>query len=174
MFVQDLVHDDGRTKVTFARRMELAVPLRIDGKVILERGSDAVWFTFPGAWHDIGRFYRAEGTLTGIYANILVPCTFDPGGDWHTTDLFLDLWLPADIHPWESGRPRDPMLLDTDELEAAEGAGWVSSRLAARARDEVERLASEARAGRWPPRIVEEWTRERIVKGLGSGPRVSP
>ena len=63
-----------------------------EAEVALERGSDAVWFTFPGLWHDIGRFHRSDGTFTGIYANILTPPLIQPDGVWHTTDLFLDLW----------------------------------------------------------------------------------
>ncbi len=157
LFVQTLIHDDGRVKVTFARGLQLDAPLVLDGQVALEDGSDAVWFTFPGAWHDIGRFYTAEGRFTGIYANILTPCVFEPGGTWLTTDLFLDLWLPAA----ELGGPLRPRILDADELDRAEASGWVESPLAERARKEVRSLEREARAGRWPPAPVEEWTRDR-------------
>jgi predicted RNA-binding protein associated with RNAse of E/G family len=156
--VQDLVHDDGRVKVTFARNLAFAPPLTIHGRVALEEGSDAVWFTFPGAWHDIGRFHRADGSFTGIYANVITPCVFQPGGDWETTDLFLDLWIPAG--------GGEPILLDQEELAEARAKGWITSALADRARKEAMRLRNEAREGRWPPAAVEEWTRERI---LGEG-----
>jgi predicted RNA-binding protein associated with RNAse of E/G family len=156
VYVQEVVHDDGRVKVTYARALELPEPLVVNGTVVLESGSDAVWFTFPGAWHDIGRFHRADGRLTGIYANVLVPCTFEPG-EWLTTDLFLDLWIPARA----DGTLGAPTLLDEDELEHAERSGWVGPELAGRAREEANRLLDAAAAGTWPPAVVEEWTLER-------------
>jgi predicted RNA-binding protein associated with RNAse of E/G family len=159
VFRQHLVHDDGRVKITLARNLPFDPPLRIGGEVALEAGSDAVWFTFPGAWHDIGRFHRADGAFTGIYANILTPCVFQPGGDWETTDLFLDLWIPADA-PDPLPRPV-PRLLDAEELDAAEAAGHLSPRLAGRARAEARDLLERAAAGRWPPPEVNAWTLER-------------
>lgn len=156
VYVQELLYDDGRVKVTYARALDLGEPLVVNGSVVLEPGSDAVWFTFPGAWHDIGRFHRADGTLTGIYANILVPCTFEPG-EWLTTDLFLDLWIPADA----DGSLGAPTLLDEDELEHAERSGWVGPEWAGRAREEAIRLLEAAATGAWPPAVVGEWTLER-------------
>jgi predicted RNA-binding protein associated with RNAse of E/G family len=166
IFVQELIHDDGRVKVTLARDIRLPAPLVISGEIALEDGSDAVWFTFPGAWHDIGRFHRADGRLTGIYADIIVPCVFEPGGTWHTTDLFLDLWIPAREGAWDPAASPLPVVLDADELERAELAGWVSAAEAARAREEAERLMAAARAGAWPPAAVGEWTRARALDAL--------
>ncbi|HEY7513099.1 MAG TPA: hypothetical protein VIC87_01400, partial [Vicinamibacteria bacterium] len=60
--------DDGRVKITFAERVKLSRPVVLAGEVALEEAADAVWFTFPGAWHDIARFHRADGRLSGIYA----------------------------------------------------------------------------------------------------------
>jgi len=157
VFVQELILDDPSVKVTLARSMEMEDPLRIDGEVVLESGSDAVWFTFPGAWHDIGLFHRADGTFTGIYANILTPCVFRPHGRWDTTDLFLDLWIPAPVS--EGGNVR---LLDEDELEWAVRSDWVAGATARRATEEANRLIGEARAGRWPPRVVYEWPLTRV------------
>ncbi len=166
VYVQDLVYDPGDVKVTFARAVRLDRPLRVGDQIILESGSDAVWFTFPGAWHDIGRFHLADGTFTGIYANVLVPCVFEPGGVWHTTDLFLDLWLPGE--EWTAGVASRPLLLDEDELIYAEHRGWVDPALASCGRDEARRLIEEARAGRWPPPVVGEWTRERALGAVSA------
>ena len=163
VFVQRLVHDGPRVKVTFAEDIDLDAPMLIDGEIVLERGSDVVWFTFPGEWHDIGRFHRRDGRLTGIYANILTPCILEPGGEWHTTDLFLDLWIPARAGGGEAGIPR---LLDAEELVEAVRHGWVSPATGGRARREAERLLAGARAGVWPPAVVDEWTRERLRSGL--------
>lgn len=162
-FEQDLLYEDGAVKITLARDIELARPLEIGGEVVLDRGSDAVWFTFPGAWHDIGRFHRPDGTFTGIYANVLTPCVFEPGDDWHTTDLFLDLWLPAADGAREPIPGTAPRILDADELVHAETRGWVVPAEAERARREVDRLTELARLERWPPAMVQEWSRERAL-----------
>jgi predicted RNA-binding protein associated with RNAse of E/G family len=155
IYRQRLIHDDGRVKVTLARDLPFDPPLRIQDRIALESGSDAVWFTFPGAWHDIGRFHRADGTFTGIYANILTPCVFQPGGDWETTDLFLDLWMPAEGGP--------AVILDEGELEEALAAGQLDPALAQRAREEIQHLQVRLEAGGWPPPVVGEWTRERAL-----------
>ena len=134
-------------------------PLLVGGETALEPGSDAVWFTFPGAWHDIGRFYRADGRLTGIYANVITPCRFWPGGVWQTTDLFLDVWIPA-----REGRPRlgDARVEDRDELQAAVDRGALEPWLARRSRHEARRIMTRIRSGSWPPPVVERWTRKVI------------
>lgn len=163
VFRQQLVHEDVGVKVTFARSMALATPLEIDGRIALESGSDVVWFTFPGRWHDIGRFHTAEGVFTGLYANILTPPVFEPGHVWRTTDLFLDLWLPPD------GTIR---LLDRDEFEEAAAAGWIDGDARRRALEEVERVVAAVVAGSWPPPVVEAWTLER-AREVAEGPQAS-
>jgi hypothetical protein len=168
VFVQTLVHEDAAVKVTFARGLEREDPLRIGGRIALEEGSDAVWFTFPEAWHDIGRFHRADGSLTGIYANVISPCRFGPGGIWETTDLFLDLWIPAAEGHEDSGPADAAILLDEEELEEAEREEWVDRATARRARAEAGRLLEAAAAGRWPPAVVHEWTRERALARLSA------
>jgi len=172
IFVQELLHEDAKVSITLARRVELPSPVKVDGEVVLESGSDALWFTFPGAWHDIGRFHRTDGTFTGIYANILTPCTFEAGGVWRTTDLFLDLWIPAGgkgpVSKKGTANPEtvstsgdEILLLDEEELQEAESQGWVTGELAARARSEAHRLMEAYRQGEWPPRIVYDWIREK-------------
>ena len=129
----------------------------VDGRTLLEEDSPVVWFTFPGARHDIGRFHRADGTFTGLYANILTPVEIR-GDEWRTTDLFLDVLL-------EPGR--EPRVLDRDELEAAVREGWLDPGTARAAETEAARLLDEARAGEWPPAVVEEWTLERARSAAG-------
>jgi predicted RNA-binding protein associated with RNAse of E/G family len=146
----------GGCVVTLLEAAELARPVEVEGRAVLEPGAPVVWFTYPGAWHDIGRFHLRDGTFTGIYANVLTPVRME-GLEWETTDLFLDLWQPAD------GPAR---LLDEEELLEAEREGWVSPVQAARAREEGARLLDAALAGSWPPPEVAEWTRERA-----GGPR---
>ncbi len=157
IFTQSLLLDDPGVKITLASYVDVEHPMTIDGLVALERGSKAVWFTFPGAWHDVGRFHRADGTFTGCYSNILTPPTFHEGGIWHTTDLFLDVWIP-------SGGVAT--VLDEDQLQEAEANGWVDAATADRTRQEAADLIEKAEAGVWPPPIVEEWTLEKALSAL--------
>ena len=157
IFTQHLIWDAAEVKITFSTDLSFEPPIRIDGDVVLETGSEVVWFTFPGAWHDVGLFHRADGTFTGTYANILTPCAFEEGGTWRTTDLFLDVW-------------RDPtgrvQILDEEELEEAEARGWVTEEVARRARAEALALKQQAEAGLWPPPVVREWTLARAQERL--------
>lgn len=138
--------------VTLLDAARLSRPMRIDGALALEAGSPIVWFTFPGAWHDIGRFHTADGAPTGLYANVLTPVAFEAPDRWRTTDLFLDVWRDA------RGAVQ---LLDEDELAAALGAGWIDDATAAAARAEAARILDGAERGTWPPPIVDAWTLER-------------
>lgn len=152
VFIQKLLLDTEEVKITLAENVPFDPPIRIRGEVALEAGSDAVWFTFPGCWHDIGLFHRADDSFTGIYANILTPPVIGPGGNWETTDLFLDVWIDLQGTLW---------VLDEDQLQEAEEARWVSGELADRARKEVEWIRREHGAGRWPPAVVGEWNLAR-------------
>ena len=144
--------------VTVTGPLELDRPVQDGERTLLETGGRAVWFTFPEAWHDIGRFHLRDGTFTGLYANVLTPVEIrPPSGDepwiWHTTDLFLDVVVP----------PRGAAeLRDEDELEEALAVGHIDEDLARRARAEADRLMSRAAAGTWPPPVVHDWTLGRI------------
>lgn len=150
-----LAHDD--VLVTISEPGAISAPVLVGGRPVLEPGSRAVWFTFPERWHDIGRFHLADGTFTGIYANILTPPRIE-GNVWHTTDLFLDLWIPSG---------GTVMLLDDYELAEALTRAHIGKDLARRARDEASRLLDLAEEGSWPPPIVREWTLERILADEG-------
>ena len=149
--LQPLVHDAPDVKVTLMPAVELRQPMTVNGRVVSENGSAIVWFSFPGRWHDIGRFHLADGTFTGLYANTLTPVDFRPGHVWDATDLFLDVWLDE----------RGAVVLDEDELDEALAEGWLDERTAARARREVDDILLRVAEGRWPPAVVAEWTLER-------------
>src|SRR5690606_17262536 len=85
VYVQRLVHRAPDVVVTYVERTPLARTMVVDGEVALEPGAPAVWFTFPGAWHDIGRFHRLDGTFTGFYANVITPVEFVADDAWRTT-----------------------------------------------------------------------------------------
>lgn len=138
--------------VTFQSRTPIAAPVTVAGSTILEPGSPVVWFTFPGAWHDIGLFHLADGTFTGLYANILTPVEFLGERSWATTDLCLDLWAPPD---------GPAQILDEAELAEAEAAGLVAAEVASRARREAAALLEAFNAGSWPPAMVQRWSLAR-------------
>jgi predicted RNA-binding protein associated with RNAse of E/G family len=160
-------------------------PTVVNGRAVLEPGAPVVWFTFPGRHHDIGRFHTADGAFTGCYANILTPVELDadppaegtpndaalarasgadgaggePAADptdsgdvWLTTDLFLDVFvdLEGGVH-----------VLDRDELKEAVAMDWVDAATARAAELEANRLVEAARAGKWPPPVVDDWPLER-------------
>ena len=86
VFEQRTLASDASVIVTFAEAMHRAPAMELEGEVVLESGSDVVWFTFPDEWHDIGRFHTADGVFKGFYANILTPPEIRPDHVWHTTD----------------------------------------------------------------------------------------
>lgn len=158
VYDQRVVHERDDVIVTLSQPLELTEPMLSDeGQVMLEAGSLALWFTFLGQWHDIGLFHRADGTFTGLYANVLTPPEI-AGDVWHTTDLFLDVWWPAG---------GEVVLLDEDELADALASRHIDAGLAGRAREEAGRLLRQARAGSWPPRVVSDWTLERALEATG-------
>lgn len=149
--------------VTLSEPLDLDEPMTYQDGVMLEGGSLAVWFTFPGVWHDIGRFHRADGSYTGLYANVITPIPKSEirRESWETTDLFLDVWWPREGHP---------RVLDGDELDDALADGAIEASLARKARDEAGRIMRRVESGDWPPAVVEEWTLERCLQRLGETP----
>ena len=126
--------------------------VRAGGRVILDAGAPIVWFVFPDAWHGVGRFHRADGTFTGWYTNLCTPLEVT-GHRWASTDLFLDLWQPADGSP--------PSWLDEDEFRAAVRAALIDDALARHAVDERAAIDARVAAGTWPPLVTREMDLER-------------
>lgn len=153
MFVQELVHESTEVLVTYQPHTPIKRPMIVADDVVLEDGSPAIWFTFPGQMYDVGRFHTADGTFTGLYVNIIEPVKLETRTDWTSTDLFLDIWIGAD---------GEPQLLDFDEMEHAVVQGWISAQTAARARAEADRLIRAYQERSWPPPIVNEWTISRV------------
>jgi predicted RNA-binding protein associated with RNAse of E/G family len=141
-------------------RTPLPAAVRVGTHVILDIDAPVIWFTFDEARHDIGLFHTAAGVFTGCYANMITPVRFRSPLEWETTDLFLDLWLPAGS---DAG-----VLLDEDELNDALEQGWISPALAHSARVEAQRLLSAIESGEWPPAIVTGWSLERALRRIGS------
>ena len=117
IFTQHLIWEDAQVKITFSTDLTFDPPLRIDDEIVLETGSQVIWFTFPDAWHDVGLFHRADGTFTGTYANILTPCSFEEDRTWRTTlapPISLDSRLAKTAGPERKGR-------DGPEAEGEQG-----------------------------------------------------
>ena len=157
LFIQELLYEDESVLITYLASTPMKRPLIVGEETALEIGAPAIWFTFPGLMHDIGRFHTADGTFTGLYANILEPVTFHSRLEWSATDLFLDVWVGQD------GQPR---ILDRDELEEAHASGWITDETAAAALAEAHGLLDRCHAGTWPPAVVNEWPLSRVRKTL--------
>jgi predicted RNA-binding protein associated with RNAse of E/G family len=155
VFVQDLVVDRADCKVTLHDPATLEAVLTVGEVVIYEPGAAIVWFVFPGAWHDIGRFHLEDGTFTGYYVNLITPVQIN-GPTWTMYDLCLDLWVDA------SGRFQ---VLDEDEFDEAVDRRWIDPATAERARSELSQLVARVSAGEWPPAVVREYDLPR-VRGL--------
>jgi predicted RNA-binding protein associated with RNAse of E/G family len=158
VFRQQLVHRSADCIVTLMARTELERPVSAAGAVVLEPDAPVVWFTFPGQWHDIGRFHTSAGRFTGYYANVLTPVQFRSPNVWQTTDLFLDVWLGTD---------GAVALLDEEELEAALADGSIDPDRARAARAEATRVVAAATRGEWPPDVARTWTLERARAAVG-------
>jgi len=158
VYENELVHAAPDVTVTVMRATRLEKPVTVGQQIILENGAPVVWFTFPDADHDIGRFHTRAGVFTGIYANILTPVEFISPTEWRTTDLFLDIWIGND----DAAR-----ILDEDELADAVERGWIEPATAEAARASAARLVEAHRNGTWPPRVVYDWPLERLT-GLNS------
>jgi predicted RNA-binding protein associated with RNAse of E/G family len=164
IFDQRIVLERPDVIVTVTDPLDLPRPVLDGARVLLESGSRAVWLTFPGLWHDIGRFHLRDGTFTGYYANVLTPVEIErpPAGPqvWRTTDLFLDVAVPP-------GAPA--RLLDEEELEEALAQGHIDADTARAARAEAGRLMDRAARGDWPPPVAREWTLGRIEAEESAG-----
>ena len=158
VFEQYLIHEDDSVRVTFAEHTDIPRDITVNGNTILEPGAPVVWFTFPGAHYDIGRFHLCDQRFTGLYANLITPVQFTSRLEWETTDLFLDVWLAAD--------GAAPVLLDDDELEAAITEDVMDAATAGDVRNEARRLLEAWRLNSWPPPVVHDWDLERVRRRL--------
>ncbi len=154
VFRQQLLFADDAVLVTYLAHTPMKRPFVVAGAVGLEDGAPAIWFTFPGRMHDVGRFHSASGEFTGLYANIMQPIERRSRLEWRAVDLFLDVWIPV------GGEPR---IVDEDELTEAAAKGWIDGQTHAAALAEAAQIVALHREGAWPPAIVNEWTLARVL-----------
>lgn len=160
LFQQAFVAREGDCTITLMAHTPVEKPVLVGEDAILEPGAAAVWFTFDDLWHDIGRFHLTDDSFTGYYANVLTPVRYTTPREWATTDLCLDVFLPL------SG---EAILLDEDELAAAQSAGWVAAADAERARQEAAFILDASRDGTWPPPVVLDWPLDRARTQVNAG-----
>ena len=140
---------------TLIRAFALGESGRIDDTVVAEPGASLLWFIFPEAWHDIGRFHLADDTFTGWYTNLCTPVQVDEQ-EWSSPDLCLDHWMTPDgYQTW----------LDEDELHDAVAAGLLDAATRKRIHDERSRIQTHLDLGAWPPPVALDMDL-RTVRGL--------
>ncbi|UCF20706.1 MAG: DUF402 domain-containing protein [Gemmatimonadota bacterium] len=152
VFTQTLVVDQSDCKITLHENPPITGPLHVAGLTIFEPGAPIVWYVFPNAWHDVGRFHLRDGSLSGFYVNLITPVEID-GDIWRMYDLCLDLWIDPD------GRYQ---VLDQDEFDEAVDRLWIDRATARRAREELDRVIAQVRAGAWPPPVVRQHDLSRV------------
>jgi predicted RNA-binding protein associated with RNAse of E/G family len=144
--------DDGAEASVLLQEHYAGRPLEQEGTVILEPGAPVLWFVFSGCWADVGRFHKADGTFTGWYTNLCTPAERHDNA-WRSTDLFLDLWIPA------QGKPR---WLDEDEFAEAEATKVIDRWTAQKVRQERKRIDALVAADQWPPPVCRVMDLETI------------
>jgi predicted RNA-binding protein associated with RNAse of E/G family len=113
---------------------------------VLDSGASIIWFVFPEAWHDIGRFHLSDGTFTGWYTNLCKPIQID-GDNWIGNDLFLDLWQFVD---------GTPVWLDEDEFEDAVKSGLVDKALEKQVLNQRTLIDLQVSQLAWPPPVAKD------------------
>lgn len=143
VYDHQLVLDEPELKIMLMEGYD-GEPIRINDETVVEPGASLLWYVFPGAWHDVGRFHLADDTLTGWYTNFCTPIAME-GDRWSSTDLFLDHWMtPEGRHSW----------LDEEELAGAIASGLVSAEWQNALMQERAVVQSNLEVGAWPPPIA--------------------
>jgi len=129
-------------------RLQPVHPRQVGGRTIAASGYWAIWFLFKDEWFDIGKFYDESKNWLGYYCDIVKPIKRLMSGRSTSvlTDLFLDVWISDD----------EVYILDEDELEDAVEHRFVSKRLAARARSQVQMVVKRIKRREFPPAQVKK------------------
>lgn len=145
VFDQWLVIDQPEVKVLL-NEQHVGRSITVGNHPILDHHAPAVWFVFPDAWYDVGRFHLRDGTFTGWYTNICTPVEVH-GDRWLSTDLFLDCWIWAGGgHEW----------LDEHEFTNATRDGTLDRATSGRVAHERDLIQEMVERGDWPPSIARD------------------
>jgi hypothetical protein len=93
---------------------------------------------------DVLEFFDTAGGFAGYYSDIVTPLT-RVDGEYHLTDLFLDVWITP------AGAAHE---LDWDEFDEAVQGGVLSEAQRAHALSALERLRAEIAAGAFPSQYL--------------------
>jgi predicted RNA-binding protein associated with RNAse of E/G family len=144
-YLQELLLDRSDVSVL---RLQHTRDLKQGDEIILPAGGFSLWFVFPDQWYDVGRFHRADASVTGWYTNLCTPVV-KSRDDWSSTDLFLDLWQPASGgHRW----------LDEDELDDAVARNLLDVAQQEHVRLEREKLEALLAANAGPPALCRSFS----------------
>jgi ribose-phosphate pyrophosphokinase len=144
---QQLIFENSDMMIT-KHRVKISTPFIINGDVVLDDGYWALWFTFWGKWHDIGKFYPPEEKFTGYYCDIITPMRRLSDSEIEITDLCLDLWISPD---------GNYTILDEDEFDEAVRSNWIDNSLIQRAKSELATLIESVKLGEFPPDFVKSY-----------------
>lgn len=143
------IHDDliYKSKRIIVGKSEITSEhsVMFDGKVVLARGFQIVYFDLMGKWFSVGKIRNMQGRHTGYYCDIVTPPRLLEDGGVELTDLFLDLWVSPDFRF---------KVLDEEELENAFHKGWITKQLYDKAEKELKKLINVVKQGKFPPYSV--------------------
>ncbi len=150
IFTDRLIEDDGVRLKTHAiipaeHAHELSIKFQQQGLL----GSKSFIFSvakhlFYREYFGIMQFKNASGGVLGVYTDIATPLR-KVGGQFHLTDLCLDIWISED---------RKVSVLDRNEFEEACKEGLILPDLANTALLTLERLLAEEKIGTFPEKYV--------------------
>lgn len=146
-FEQELLDDGSDCKISLQLVSKNAGSISLGSVAVVETGGSVLWFVFPGRPYEIAAAHDPDGRLLGFYTNLIRPPEVQ-SGTWRITDLFLDIWQPAE---------GQATLLDAEDLADAVAQGWLEEREAEEVREQASEILEACRKGRWPPRIVRRW-----------------
>jgi predicted RNA-binding protein associated with RNAse of E/G family len=146
-FEQELLDDGADCKISLQIVSRNSESISLGGAAVVETGGSILWFVFPGKQYEIAAAHDPDGHLLGFYTNLIRPPEVQ-SGTWRITDLFLDIWQPAE---------GEATLLDAEELADGLARGWLEGREAEQAREQAAEILEACRKGLWPPEVVRRW-----------------
>ena len=144
---QELVEDRGDVVITRFDFIDFRRPLIIHGQEVVAEGYRALLFEFFDPPLEIIVVTDKDGNLTGYYCNVNTEPSRVEGG-YEIVDLYLDVFVLPDMR-YE--------ILDEDEFQEAIERGWITEEQVSLARVTVARIVKDIEAGRFPPKIVQEF-----------------
>ncbi|MEM1927915.1 MAG: DUF402 domain-containing protein [Acidilobaceae archaeon] len=130
--------EEDRVELTLSR--VFTKPGVLDGLGVEKKPGDySITRLSLSEWHVIHEYYRADGRLLGVYANVNSPPEVSSRGI-----RYLDLYVDVVAKPGE-----EPRVLDSEALERAREEGLVSEALYERALEEAKSLTRRLKS--YPP-----------------------